>query len=146
MNLGVFNLLQFFWIVRERCCAGEYAKLLQSCPTICNPMDWNPSGSSVHRILQARIVEWVAMLFSRRSFQPKDRTHISSVSCIGRQVLYHWCHLGSSSFWCTTRWISSMYTYIPSLLRFPPTPALSHASRSSQSARLCSQCYIAASH
>ena len=37
------------------------AKLLQSCPTPCNPMDYSPPGSSVHGILQARILEWVAM-------------------------------------------------------------------------------------
>ena len=37
----------------------------QSCPTLCDPMDWSPPGSSVHRILQARILEWVASPFSR---------------------------------------------------------------------------------
>jgi len=36
------------------------AKSIQSCPTLCDPIDWSPPGSSVHRILQARIVEWVA--------------------------------------------------------------------------------------
>ena len=41
-----------------------YAKLLQSCPTLCDPMDCSPPGSSVHGILQARILEWVAMPFS----------------------------------------------------------------------------------
>jgi len=40
------------------------AKLLQSCPTLCNPMDCSPPGSSVHGILQARIQEWAAMTFS----------------------------------------------------------------------------------
>ena len=38
-----------------------------SCPTLCNPMDYSPSGSSAHGILQARILEWVAMPFSRES-------------------------------------------------------------------------------
>ena len=52
-------------------------------------------GSSVHRILQARILEWVAMPSSRGSSRPRDRICVSYVSCIGRQVLYHWCHLGS---------------------------------------------------
>ena len=41
-------------------------------------------------ILQARILEWVAMPSSRGSSQPRDWTHVSQVSCIGRQVLYHW--------------------------------------------------------
>ena len=48
-----------------------------------------PLASSVHRILKARILEWVAILFSRGSSQPRDRTLISSISCTGRQVLYH---------------------------------------------------------
>ena len=60
----------------------------QSCLALCDPMDCNPPGSSVHGILQARILEWVAMPSSRGSSQPKDRIHISSVTCIGRQVLH----------------------------------------------------------
>ena len=70
------------------------AKSLQSCPTLCNPMDCSPRDSSVHGILQARILEWVTMPSSRGSSQPRDRTCVSYVSCIGRQVLYH---LGSPS-------------------------------------------------
>ena len=49
----------------------------QSCLTLCNPMDYSPPGSSVHGILQARILEWVAMSFSRGSSQPRNRTRIS---------------------------------------------------------------------
>ena len=45
----------------------EHTKSLQSCPTLCDPIDCSPPGSSVHRILQARIPEWVAMLSSRGS-------------------------------------------------------------------------------
>ena len=67
-------------------------KLLQSCPTLCDPMDCSLPGSSVQGILQARILEWVAIASSRGSSQPKDRTSISYVSCIGRWVLYHECH------------------------------------------------------
>ena len=44
-----------------------HAKSLQSCPTLCNPMNSSPPGSSVHGILQARILEWVAISFSKRS-------------------------------------------------------------------------------
>ena len=58
-------------------------------PTLCDPMDYSPPGSSVHGILQARILEWVAIPFSRGSSPPSDRTRISCVSCIGRQILYH---------------------------------------------------------
>ena len=46
-------------------------------------------------ILQARILDWVAMPSSRGSSQPRDWTQVSYVSCTGRGVLYHWCHLGS---------------------------------------------------
>ena len=42
-------------------------KSLQSCPTLCDPMDCSPPGSSVHEILQLRILEWVAIFSSRRS-------------------------------------------------------------------------------
>ena len=64
----------------------------QSCLTLCNPMDCSPSGSSVHGIFQARIMQWVAISYSRRSSQPRDRTHISCISWTGRQILHHWCH------------------------------------------------------
>ena len=61
-----------------------------------------PPGSSVHGILQARILEWVAMPSSRGSSWPRDQTSASYISCIGRRVLYHWCHLGSPvTFWLT---------------------------------------------
>ena len=66
------------------------AKSFQSCPTLCNAMDYcSMPGSSIHEILQTRILEWVAMPSSRGSFQPRDQTHVSYVSCTGRQVLYH---------------------------------------------------------
>ena len=52
-------------------------------------MDCNPQGSSVHGIFQARILEWVAISYSRGSSWPRDQTCISCISCIGRWVLYH---------------------------------------------------------
>ena len=55
------------------------ARSLQSCPRLCNPLDCNPPGSSVHGILQARIREWAAMPYSRGSFQPRNQTQISHV-------------------------------------------------------------------
>ena len=51
---------------------GVCAKLLQLCSTLCDPMDCSPPGSSVHGILQARMLEWVAMPSSRGSSQPRD--------------------------------------------------------------------------
>ena len=55
------------------------SKSLQLCPTLCNPMDCSPPGRSVHGILQARILEWAAIPFSRGSSRPRDRTSMSSV-------------------------------------------------------------------
>ena len=52
-------------------------------------MDHSLPGSSVHGILQARILEWVAMSFSRGSSRPRDRTQVSRISYTGRWVLYH---------------------------------------------------------
>ena len=59
-------------------------KSLQLCPTLCDSMDYGPPCSSVHRILQARILEWVAIAFSKGSSRPRDWTCVSYVSCIGR--------------------------------------------------------------
>ena len=53
------------------------AKLLQLCPTLCSSMDCGPPGSSVHGILQARTLEWVAMSSSRGSSQSRDQTWVS---------------------------------------------------------------------
>ena len=58
-------------------------------------MDCSLSGSSDRGIFQARILEWVPMPTSGGSSWPRVRAHISYVSCVGRQVLYHECHLGS---------------------------------------------------
>jgi len=69
------------------------AKSLQSCLTVCYPMDCSPPGSSVHGILQARILEWVAMPCSRGSSQPRNQTQVSYDSCTGRQILHHWRHV-----------------------------------------------------
>ena len=49
----------------------------QSCPTLCNPKDFSPPGSSVHEIFQARILEWVAISFCRGSSQSRDQTQVS---------------------------------------------------------------------
>ena len=70
-------------------CAHTRAKSFQSYPTLCDPMDCSLPVSSVHGILQARILEWVAMTSFRESFQPRDQTCISYISCIGRWVPYH---------------------------------------------------------
>ena len=57
-----------------------YLLLAQSCPILCNPSDCSLLGSSVHGILQARILEWVAISFSRESSQPRDWTRLSPIA------------------------------------------------------------------
>ena len=52
-------------------------------------MDYSLPDSAVHGNFQARILEWVAISYSRVSFWPRDQTHISCISCIGRLVVYH---------------------------------------------------------
>ena len=61
--------------------------VIQFCLHLCNSMDYSLPDSSVHRILQARILEWVAISFSRGSSWLKDWT---LVSCIGRQIPHYW--------------------------------------------------------
>ena len=58
------------------------SEVAQSCLTLCNPMDYSPPGSSIHGILQARVLEWVVISFSRRSSRPRDRTQVSRI--VGR--------------------------------------------------------------
>ena len=60
------------------CICGGF--IIQSCLTLCSPMDCSPPGSSVHGILQARILKWVAMPSSRGSSPPRDRTQASRIS------------------------------------------------------------------
>ena len=57
-------------------CILVYTYLSQSCLTLCHPTDCSLPGSSVHGIFQARILEWVAISFSRRSSQPRDWTQV----------------------------------------------------------------------
>ena len=71
----------------------------QSCPTLCDPTDSSQLGSSVRGILQARILEGVAMPSFRGSFQLRDQTYFSCISFIGRQILYHY-----------TTYLSNIYT------------------------------------
>ena len=59
----------------------------QSCPTLCDPRDCSLPGSSVHGILQARILEWVSIPFSRGPSQPRDWTQ---VSCIAGKFFTIW--------------------------------------------------------
>ena len=62
------------WILRG--VRNSESEVTQLCPTLCNPMDCSIPGSSVHGILQARVLEWVAISFSRGSSQPRDWTRV----------------------------------------------------------------------
>ena len=61
----------------------------ESYPTLYSPTDHSPPGSSVYGIFQARVLEQVAISYSRGFSQPEDQTCISCVSCIGRWIPYH---------------------------------------------------------
>ena len=69
------------------------SEVTQLCPTLCDPMDCSLWGSSIHGIFQARLLEWVAISFSRGSSRPRDQT---LVSCIASSCFYHLSHWGSS--------------------------------------------------
>ena len=99
--------------------------IVQSCPTLCNPMDWSLPGSSVHGIFQARILKRVVIPFSRGSFQPRDQTR---VSCIAGRFFTTWAtrknhqtnkdlwkshqmskkKIMSSYFWQNPDWVESL--------------------------------------
>ena len=83
--------------------AAAAMKSLQSRPTLCDPVDWSPLGFSAHGILQERrIVEWVAIPFSRGSSWPRDRTQVS-------YMLPAWA---GGFFATSTIWEAQVYMYI----------------------------------
>ena len=76
----IYSILKYIlYIIYITLCAVLCVVAL-SCPTLCNCMDCSPPGSSVHGILQARILEWVAMPSSRESSQVRDRTQVSGIA------------------------------------------------------------------
>ena len=78
-----------------------HTKLLQSCLTLCDPKVCSPPGFSVHGILQARTLEWVAMPSTRASSRPRDQTRLSVVSCTG------------GKFFTTSATWEALHTYLP---------------------------------
>ena len=73
----------------------KVSEFAQSCPTLCDPVDCSPPGSSIHGIIQARILEWVAIFFSRGFSWPRDRT---KVSCITGRCFNLWATYKFSTF------------------------------------------------
>ena len=80
-NAGLPHCRWFLYQLSYKGVCVQSAKLLQSCPTLCGPMNCSLPDSSVHGILQARILGWAAMLSSRGSSQPRDGTCVSCDSC-----------------------------------------------------------------
>ena len=68
-------------LVHITCKLCVHAKLLQLCLTLCNPMDWSLPDFCVHRILQARILEWGVISSTRGSSWPRNWTHVTCGSC-----------------------------------------------------------------
>ena len=89
------EIITFFFFLLTASPSFPSRSVTQSCPALCDSTDCGLPRSSVDGILQARILEWVAIPFSRRSLQPRDGTRIS---CIGRQILNHLNHQGSPVF------------------------------------------------
>ena len=73
-SLQIWLVKMRLYLIRVRW--GEVAQL---CPTLCDPVDCNLLGFSVHGILQARILEWIAISFARGSSRPRDRTQVSRI-------------------------------------------------------------------
>ena len=81
----------------------KWSEVAQSFPALCDPMDCSLPGSSIHGIFQAKVLEWVAISFSRGIFLTQE-LNLGLLHC--RQVLYHLSHqgvpLGSSRIICNT--------------------------------------------
>ena len=78
----------------------------QLCLTLCDPMDCSLPGSLVHRISQARMLEWVVISSSRGSSWPRDWTCVSCISCIGKQILYYWATWEAQNYHRTQQFYS----------------------------------------
>ena len=72
--------LKYTMYMRECIYLCDLCLVAQSCPTLCNPVDCSPPGSSVHGIIQAGILEWVAMPSSTGSSQARDPTQVSHIA------------------------------------------------------------------
>ena len=87
--MGPDAMILVFWMLSFKPTFPLSSFTFISLVQLCNPTDCSPPGSSVHGILQARILELVSISYSRGSSQLRDQAHISCVFCIGKQILYH---------------------------------------------------------
>ena len=76
------------WLLRAQC--SSLCECMLSFVRLCSPLGCSLPGSSVCGTFQARILQWVAISFSRRSSQHRDQTHVSCVSCIAGGFFAHW--------------------------------------------------------
>ena len=76
----IYSALKYILYITYITLCAVLCLVTHSCPTLCNPMDYSPPGSSVHGILQARILEWVAMPSSMESSQGRDRIQVSGIA------------------------------------------------------------------
>ena len=87
-GVGCYFLLQGIFLTQEsnmlkiKTLVKLLSEVAQSCPTLCDPMDYSLPGSSIYGIFQARLLVWVAISFSRRSSRPRDWTRVSHI--VGR--------------------------------------------------------------
>ena len=94
----------------------------QSCPTLCDPMDCSPPGSSLHRILQARILVWVAIPFSRRFSWPRDQILVSRIAVRFFTIWATSWHFKMMTFFIfaqLTRHLLTELLHLSSLLQMP---------------------------
>ena len=89
---------KYEWLNHQPLVFVGACSVAQSFLTLCNPVDRSLPGFSAHGIFQAKILEWDIIYYSKGSSWLRDRTRVSCVSCIDRQILYHWCHL-EASWW-----------------------------------------------
>ena len=82
-TLPTFSLLKDLWLTHGSSSQSFESEVAQSCPTLFHPMDCSLPGFSIHGIFQARILEWVTISFSRRSFRPRGWTQVSHI--VGRR-------------------------------------------------------------
>ena len=84
------------------------------------PWNCSPPGSSVHGILQARMLEWVTISSFRGTSPPRDGSWVSCISCAGRRILHHWSSLGwypsLTALLASLSWNSSLSSAGPSFL------------------------------
>ena len=124
------SFLSFTFNIHLRSCLGAQSHL-----TLCDPTDCSPPGLSVSRIFQTRVLEGVAIFFSRESSRPRNRTYISRISCIAgglftseplgkphqhplsnlesfkaMHVLWMFIYIHVSVYLCVTSWLSWIYS------------------------------------